>query len=173
MKIIAFSGLSRTGKTTAVNELAIKYKSEWNSVLIYPEVAQIYLDKHDTVDKYEFQKFIVEEEKKRLIELKRRKKLNDVDVILIDRTILDLFVYSYWRTIKGYINDWSFLSNMDWFINNSKELYDEIYFFDTMLIRDENFDDYNCEEIKNLFINTFKTVYWDKLEIYPNFKSFK
>lgn len=175
MHIIVFSWLSRTGKTRALTVLETYFKEKGKKVLLYKETANIYLEAHawEEINRYDFQKEIVDNELVRLKELKYKKENNEADIVLVDRTFLDMFVYIYRGILHGHITNSDLLSDLHEWIELSKELYDEIFFFDTMLKEDLNFADYNCDEIKNLFINSFKAVYKDKLQLWPNFKVFR
>ena len=148
MHIIVFSGVSRTGKSTAITTLAEKFQQQGKTVKIYHETAQIFIDAHPgpIVDRYAFQRFIIDEEKRRIKELQKLKENNSYDIVLIDRTFVDAFVYIYRAIIHGHIN------NPDLFeypteIAVSKKLYDTVIFFDTMIIQDKNFADYNDENL--------------------------
>ena len=48
-----------------------------------------------------------------------------------------------------------------------------IVFFDTMIVPDENFADYNNTDINAIFKHTMKSVYGEKLVHYPNNMEFE
>jgi len=91
---------------------------------------------------------------------------------LIDRAFLDVLVYIYRSIINRYINNADILSHTTE-IEISKELYDIVVFFDTMLIPDKNFADYNNKDINAIFRHSMQSVYGDKLLQYPNNKEFE
>ena len=169
MQIIVFSWVSRTGKSTAITTLSEKFQQQGKTVKIYPETAQIYIDNNPgpITDRYSFQRHIVDEEIKRLQEIQTLKSSNTYDIVLIDRTFADMFVYIYRGIIHDYIQNPDLLSCTQE-LSKSKELYDEIIFFDTMIIEDKNFADYNNDDINTIFKHTLNSIYQDKIKYYPN-----
>ena len=170
MHVIAFSWASRTGKSTAMNDLAQRFENEGKRVKVYPETGQIYIDEHPgpITDRYAFQDFIMKEEIKRIHEIKKYKEENAFDIILADRTFLDAFVYIYWAVIHGHITNADLMSNVEKEIKLSQELYDVVVFFDTMIIEDKNFADYNTPDLIWMFRHTMQSVYQEKHTHYPN-----
>jgi len=174
MKIIAFSWSSRTGKSTAITTMKELFEKQGKKVKVFWETAQMYIDAHDwkIEDRYDFERFIVEKEIERIYEIKNIKEKQQYDIVLIDRAFLDVLVYIYRSIINRYINNADILSHTTE-IEISKELYDIVVFFDTMLIPDKNFADYNNKDINAIFRHSMQSVYGDKLLQYPNNKEFE
>ena len=177
MKIIAFSWSSRTGKSTAIATMKEIFEKQGKKVKVFGETAQIYIDAHDwkIEDRYDFERFIVEKEIKRIYEIKEIKDIKtnqQYEIVLVDRAFLDVLVYIYRSIIHGYITNTDILFHTPE-IALSKELYDVVVFFDTMLIPDENFADYNNTDINAIFRHTMHSVYGNKLLHYPNNKEFE
>jgi len=90
-KIIVFSGNSNTGKTTAINFLYDTFTQRYpeKKVKKIHESARIYIDQHgggNIEDVHEFERFIINEETKRLKDLAKIKQQHEYDLIFIDRT---------------------------------------------------------------------------------------
>lgn len=169
MYVIAFSWSSRTGKSTAIQTLNKIFQQQKKTVKIFPETAQIYIDANPgpITNRYAFEQFIVEEEIKRIAEIQEIKEKNTYDIVLIDRTFLDMFVYIYRCIIHGSITNADLLSHTPE-IEVSKTLYDIVVFFDTMIIPDENFSDYNNVDIDWMFKHSLHCIYNEKLVYYTN-----
>lgn len=174
MKIIAISWSSRTGKTTAIAMLKEIFEQQGKNVKVFWETAQPYIDNNSwpITDRYAFERFIMEEEIKRLSEIQTIKEKNEYDILLTDRTFLDAFIYIYRAILHGTIKNPDILGHTEE-IALSKELYDVVIFFDTMITPDKNFSDYNKEDINALFKHSMQSVYGEKLIHYPNNKEFK
>jgi hypothetical protein len=153
-----------------MNDLAQRFEKEGKRVKVCPETAQIYIDEHQGViaDRYDFQNFIMKEEIKRIHEIQRLKQENDFDIILTDRTFLDNFVYIYWSITNCHTTKADLISNVEKEIKLSQELYDVVVFFDTMIIEDKNFADYNTPDLIGIFKHTIHSVYKGKYIHYPN-----
>jgi hypothetical protein len=72
------------------------FENQGKIVKVFGETAQIYIDKHERKieDRYDFEKYIMQEEKKRLAEIQEIKTNKTYDIVLTDRTFLDAFVYT-------------------------------------------------------------------------------
>ena len=88
-KITVFSGPGNTGKSSLIEELNKNWEYK-----VFKEIARQHFDKADNMK--EFQKVILENERKRLFELFAYTGKKD---ILIDRTFSDNLVYLYWNII--------------------------------------------------------------------------
>jgi hypothetical protein len=174
MHIIAFSWSSRTGKSTAIATMKALFEQQGKKVKVFGETAQIYIDRHPgpIEDRYAFEHFIMEEEIKRLYEMKEIKATQEYDIALADRTFLDAFVYIYRAIIHGHITNPDLLSHTKE-IELSKDIYDVIVFFDTMIKPDKNFVDYNEMNINAIFKHTMESIYGEKIAYYPNNTEFQ
>lgn len=174
MHIIAVSWSSRTGKTTAIGMMKAFFEQQGKRVLALGETAQIYIDTHQwkIEDRYDFEKYIMQEEKKRLYEIQKMQSEGQYDIVLTDRTFLDAFIYIYRAILHGYIKKPDILEHTDE-IALSKELYDSVIFFDTMITPDQNFADYNETDINAIFKHSMQSVYGEKIAYYPNNKEFE
>ncbi len=150
------------------------FEQQGKRVKVLWETAQIYIDTHNgkIEDRYDFEKFIMQEESKRLQEIQEIKINNQYDIVLTDRTFLDAFIYTYRAIIHGTITNPDILAHTEE-IALSKELYDNVIFFDTMITPDKNFADYNEEHINDIFKHSMQSVYSEKLVYYPNNKEFE
>lgn len=150
------------------------FENQGKTVKVFGETAQIYIDKHPGPidDRYAFEKFIMEEEIKRLQEMQEINKTKQYDIVLTDRTFLDAFVYIYRAIIHGHITNPDLLTHTKE-LALSKDMYDVVVFFDTMITPDENFTDYNETDINALFKHTMQSVYGEKIVHYPNNKEFE
>jgi len=182
MHIIAFSGSSRTGKSTAIQTMKELFEKQGKRVKIFGETAQIYIDNHPgpIEDRYAFEHFIMDEEIKRLYEMQEIKTTQQYDIALADRTFLDAFVYIYRAIIHGHIKNPDLLAHAKE-LAFSKELYDVVVFFDTMIRPDENFavmvypDDRYCFVILSLFIlrHLFPAQISQKKSLIPTDRSYR
>ncbi|HCB51626.1 TPA: hypothetical protein DEP21_03560 [Patescibacteria group bacterium] len=160
--------MSRTGKTTAINEVGEYFVQKGNRVKIYEETARIYLNNHqDPIDRQDMHKWIIQNEKERLNEISQLKEKNEFDIILIDRTFVDTIVYIYRNYLLGYLSDISIINELNTSVSLSNELYDDIVFFDEMIIQDDLFDDYNNPEMKAIFKYSIQKIYQQKIQHYP------
>ena len=150
------------------------FEQQEKTVKVFNETAQMYIDNHPgpIEDRYAFEYFIMEEEIKRIYEIQEIKKTQQYDIVLVDRTFLDAFVYIYRAIIHGHITNSDLLTHIKE-IELSKELYDEIVFFDTMIKPDQNFADYNEIDINAIFKHTMQSIYEKKIIYYPNNSEFK
>lgn len=174
MHIIAFSWSSRTGKTTAIATMKELFEQQGKTVKVFGETAQIYIDNHPgpIEDRYAFEHFIMDEEMKRLYEMQEIKTTQQYDIILADRTFLDAFVYIYRAIVHGHITNPDILWHTKE-LELSKELYDIVVFFDTMITPDKNFADYNETDINAIFKHTMQSIYGEKVVHYTNNKQFQ
>ncbi len=170
MKIIVFSGITNTGKSTAIRDLEIKFLKKGKTVKIYGERSRTYLDTHnrETIDIYKLQKFISNGEKERLLELESYKRENKYDYILVDRTIVDSMVFVYRALINGTMVKADILDDVHSLIKRSREVYDNIIYFHEMIKPDTRSEGFNSKEFHNIFENTMKTAYGNKLLILRN-----
>ena len=150
------------------------FEKQGKRVKIFGETAQLYIDKHPgpIEDRYDFEHFIMEEEIKRLHKMQEMKKIQQYDIGLADRTFLDAFVYIYRAIIHGHIKNPDILAHAEE-LALSKDLYDVVVFFDTMIKPDKNFADYNEADINAIFRHTMKSIYGEKLVHYPNNREFE
>lgn len=170
MKIIVFSGVTNTGKSTAIRDLEIQILKLGKTVKIYDERARIYLDSHSrkNIDIYKFQKFILEWEKERLLELENYKKEEKFDYVLIDRTVVDSMVFIYWALINWTLENGELLDDSYTIIEKSRGIYDKIIYFKEMIKSDSRSEGFNSKEFHNIFENTIKVSYKDKVDFIRN-----
>lgn len=156
--IKVFSWISNTWKSYVIDKLdGIKY---W-------EIARKHFDKLPDIK--EFQKAILEDEKKRLFELL---SYTGDENIIIDRTFVDNLIYLYYNIVIGKINyDFNFWELSD-FIQKSVELYDEVILFTEPLKKDSRFKEYNDEKFNELLKSTIRTIYGNKVKEYKNSKEY-
>lgn len=150
------------------------FENQGKTVKVFGETAQIYIDKHEgkIEDRYDFEKYIMQEEKKRLAEIQEIKTNKTYDIVLTDRTFLDAFVYTYRGILHGTIKNPDILAHTEE-IESSKHLYDVVVFFDTMITPDKNFADYNEQHINEIFRHSMQSIYQDNFVYYPNNKEFE
>ena len=150
------------------------FEQQGKKVKVFDETAQIYINNHPgpIEDRYIFEKFIMEEETKRLYEMQEIKKTQQYDIVLADRTFMDAFVYIYRAIIHGHITNPDILAHTKE-IELSKEVYDVVVCFDTMIHLDKNFADYNETDINAIFRHSMHSVFGDKLLYYPNNREFE
>jgi len=170
MEIIVFSGITNTGKSTAIRDLETQILKAGKTVKIYDERSRIYLDSHSrkNIDIYKLQKFILEWEKERLQELEFYKKEKKFDYILVDRTATDGMVFIYWALINWTLKNAELLDDSHSIIEKSREIYDKIIYFYEMIKTDSRAEGFNSKEFHNIFENTIKTAYKDKVNFIRN-----
>gem|GEM_PF-3506853 len=170
MKIIVFSGITNTGKSTAIHNLETQILKAGKTVKIYGEHARIYLDIHgrETIDIYKLQEFISNGEKERLLELESYKKEDKYDYVLVDRTVVDSMVFVYRALINGTMNNADILNDIHSVIEKSRGIYDKIIYFYEMIKSDSRAEGFNSKEFHSIFENTMKATYGDKVEIVRN-----
>ena len=157
-KITVFTWPWNTGKSTLIENL----NKEW-SYKVYKEIARQHFDKADNMK--EFQKVILEEERKRLFELFSYTEKKD---ILIDRTFADNLIYLYWNIINWKIEDEFDFGELSSDISDSIDIYDEVILFTEPFKNSNRFEDYNSSNFNKLFITTIRTIYWGKVKEYKN-----
>ena len=157
-KITAFSWPWNTGKSSLIEEL----NKNWN-YKVCKEFARQHLDKVENIK--EFQKAILEDERKRLFKL--LSYTGDKD-ILIDRTFFDNLVYLYRIIINWKMWDEFDFGNLADNITDSVDIYDEVILFTEPFRDSEKYKLYNNQYFNILFITTIKIIYWDKVEEYKN-----
>lgn len=172
-KIIVFSGNSNTGKTTAINFLYEKFVTEYpnKKVVKMHESAREFINQQEggiIKDVHEFETFIIQEESKRLQDLKDIKEHNTYDFVFIDRTWLDAIIYSYWNLINGNINRIDYVHDYHQILTTGRDLYDRVIFFTTPIKIDKRFPIYNNEHINAVFEHSVRFRYGDKVIIYTN-----
>jgi len=172
-KIIVFSGNSNTGKTTAINFLYDTFTQRYpeKKVKKIHESARIYIDQHgggNIEDVHEFERFIINEETKRLKDLAKIKQQHEYDLIFIDRTWLDAVIYSYRNLINGNITWIDYVSNYHEILVQGRELYDHVIFFTTPIKQDNRFPIYNNEHINAVFEHSIRFWYGEKVIVYTN-----
>lgn len=170
MHIIVFAWPSRTGKTTTIQTLAQRFSEEGMRVCVFEETAQKYLDQYkgEQIDRYAMQRYIADQEMARINDLQSIKNAGQYDIVLVDRTIADMFVYIYWAIIHGWITNGDVLSNVDKELEISKNIYDTIIYFDKMLIEDKAFADYNNPKLNAIFSATLLQIYGSKIQSYTS-----
>ncbi len=171
-KIIAFSGNSNTGKTSAINYLKDHYGTLHPELKIHllGETAREYIELHNWVvdDVHAFEEYIIAREQERLAELKSIKENNTYDLVFIDRTSLDAIIYSYRNLINGDLHRIDYVQDYDPILKLSKSLYDNVVFFTTPIKVDSRFPIYNNEHINAIFEHSIRYYYDPKVIVYTN-----
>lgn len=172
MKVIAFSGNSNTGKSTAIQFLYdyMQKHSPDKKVLLMNESARTYIDQQGGVvdDVDAFQLYVYQQETKRLKRLQELRKSGEYDLVLIDRTAWDGMIYSYWNMMNGTMGAIRFSDHPYNGLAISKKLYDHVVFFTTPIKKDSRFDHYNNEYINQLFTLSITYFYGEKVLTYTN-----
>ena len=114
-RVIAFAGVSCTGKSTMVREIAQSLVAKDHTVLVLPEIARQYM--HYT-DKPTFQAAIASEETCRLSTIMKMR--NSVDYIIVDRTCYDQLAYLEYDRQMGTVHSINPIVN---------HVYDCVFFF--------------------------------------------
>jgi thymidylate kinase len=145
MKIVAFSGLANTGKTTVIKRIADYLLQRKKSVLVLNETARKYYAYKN--NRGIFQSKIAIDEQERLIFLENLKKNNHnvVDFVLCDRTCYDQYVYIEYDRSLGLKYNVPTVRH--------KNLYDVIFLFDEQIynVTDRSFLYQDQKKIKELF----------------------
>ena len=118
-KITVFTWPWNTGKSTLIENL----NKEWN-YKVYKEIARQHFDKAGNMK--EFQRIILQEERKRLFELFSYTGSKDV---LIDRTFADNLIYIYWNIINWKLENEFDFGELAGDITDSIDIYDEVILF--------------------------------------------
>lgn len=167
MRVIAFSWVWNTGKTSAMSTIqeAIRFKNTNARVMILPETAMEYIMKVglQNVDRDAMQAYISEKEKNRLLDLKKWKDEDAYDYVIVDRTYMDGIVYTYWNILLWYPVNMNVYINDNEYRALSKEVYDHIVFFSQPIIPDLLFQDYNSEHFVSIFSETIRHMYGNKV----------
>lgn len=159
-KIIVFAWVWNTWKSYVINKLKETWKYD-----IYNEIARDLFNLLKEKWITEFQKTILEKEKKRLAELKEYKGNKN---IIIDRTFADNLIYFYWNITQRKIKDDFDFSSVSGYVKDSVNLYDEVILFTTPFKESNKFDFYNNEKLNTLMNISIKSTYWDKVREYKN-----
>lgn len=172
-KVIAFSGNSNTGKTSAIHFLHDSFikKDPSKKIKIFHETAREYIDTHgggEIKDVHAFECFIIEQEIHRLREIQQIKKNNTYDLVFIDRTSLDPIIYSYRNLINGNINRIDYVDNYQEVLTLSQSIYDHVVFFTTPIKIDNRFPIYNNDHINAIFEHSIRYRYSKNVIIYTN-----
>lgn len=172
-KIIAFSGNSNTGKSTAIHMLYEQFSARYphKKIKIFDETARKYIDAHGwwaIADVHDFETFIINEETKRLQELQEIRLHKSYDMVFIDRTGLDAIIYSYWNLINGNISRIDYVPDYHTVLAQGRELYDHVVFFTTPIKVDNRFPIYNNEHINAVFEHSVRFRYGEKVITYTN-----
>jgi AAA domain len=172
-KIIAFSWNSNTGKSTAIHMLYEQFSHRYpnKKIKIFEETAREYIDAHGwwmIDDVHDFETYIINQETKRLEELKLIKETKSHDLVFIDRTGLDAIIYSYRNLINGNIARIDYVENYHSVLQSWKQLYDFVVFFTTPIKIDRRFPIYNNEHINAIFEHSVRFWYEEKVITYTN-----
>lgn len=159
-KIIVFTWVWNTWKSYVINKLKETWKYN-----VYTEIARDLFNLLKEKWITEFQKIILEKEKKRLTELKEYKGNKN---IIIDRTFSDNLIYFYWNITQGKIKEDFNFSSVSGYVKDSVNLYDEVILFTTPFKESNKFDFYNNEKLNTLMNISIKSTYWDKVKEYKN-----
>ncbi len=173
MKIIAFSGNSNTGKTTAIHFLRdfLLARNPELRIQLFHESAREYIEAHGgwgIDDMHDFERYVFQCETKRIQELQDAKEKQRYDYAFIDRTTLDCFIYSYWNLVHGDLEVIDYTHGSTNLLAQSKEVYDHVVFFTTPIKKDSRFDIYNNEHINAIFQHSIHSLYQDKVITYTN-----
>lgn len=151
MKVIAFSWLWNTGKTTVVKTLSNFLKEKWYTVFTFCEVARK-INK-DNWDQYQDDISLLEIEKAIcLIPSVNQRNINDKVVYIFDRTFLDNICYrrfnhQIWKCSYGP------RAEIEEIIEKMipTDLYDKVFLFDTPLKKHWDFREYNHRWLADIF----------------------
>lgn len=142
-KVIAFSGIWNTWKTTIIWKLSEDFSLMWFKVKVFDEIARSLYHILESEWLYKFQIAINDWEINRLEEIKKTIKEWIYDIVLIDRTTIDNRAFyeinkmTYWR------NNW------DSFSRYHENIYDLVIFFNSQIKSTENqhFLQYNNSQL--------------------------
>jgi thymidylate kinase len=170
--IVAFSGNSNTGKTSAMR-FVYDYYAEHHpeqKILLLGESAREYIEAHGGMidNQRNFQSYVFQQEIARLDHLQQLRETDEYDIVCIDRTTMDGMIYSYWNMISGYLGAIDFVEDHYVLVERSKELYDQVIFFSTPIHVDRRFENYNNDHINAIFEHSIKWFYGDKVTTYTN-----
>jgi hypothetical protein len=173
MKIIAFSGNSNTGKTTAIHFLRdfLLARNPEVRIQLFQESAREYILAHGGggIDNmHDFERYIFQCETKRIAELIEAKEKQSYDYAFIDRTTLDCFIYSYRNLVHGDLEVIDYTHGSTALLAQSKEVYDHVVFFTTPIKKDSRFDIYNNDHINAIFEHSIHSLYKEKVITYTN-----
>lgn len=177
MKIIAFTGVANTGKTTAleVMEKILKKDHPELRYKILGENAMKYISQHGwhTVDRNALQNRNGREEQKRLDTLLARRQQKKYDVVIVDRTYVDGVIYTMRNTLlelnvsnEVYITDRKY-------IQLSKKLYDTVIYFHTPILQDMIMQETNHPSFNKIFWASISLHYEEKLIEFANCIAFE
>lgn len=168
-KTIAFTWNSNTWKTTAVQDMLKYYTEAWYKVKVLWETAREYIDQFwEITDLKKFEQFIANKEIERIEELIWLLARNEYDYIFVDRTSLDICIYSYWNMISWNLENIDYLDNYQRVLRRSNILYDFVVLFDTPIKTDSRFDIYNNDSINQMFKLSINYFYWDRVITFTN-----
>ncbi len=172
-KIIAFSGNSNTWKTSAIHYLKDHYGAKHPDLKIHllHETAREFINENGgwiVEDVHAFEKYIIDQEIKRMETLEKIKKDQLYDLVFIDRTAMDPIIYSYWNMVNGSLDRIDFVDNFQDILQRSKIVYDHVVFFTTPIKIDNRFPIYNNEHINAIFEHTIRYWYKEIVLVYTN-----
>jgi len=176
-RVIAFSWPGNTQKSSLING-----HYEWEK-LISPGIGKVLLDQGKSVKIYnetargafdvlkeqwlqKFQEQIFIDECVRVGYILKDIREETFDVILIDRTFHDNFVYTLHNYLHNKIDSISHLKDID------EQIYDDVILLNKPTKSDskEEFDTYNTPEFHKYFEQEIKWKFKDKVRIFANGK---
>lgn len=174
MQIIAFSGLTNTGKSTETQwdgirqSIATEVENDWWRCLVYEETARelfFLLPSEDNgiKDLTIFQTAIRAKEQERLKELDARKKAWGNYTVIVDRPYNDSVLFNAYNRTVG-------LSSLEdtWFVDYSDKVYDLVILFTEPYKDNGRLEQYNNDEFANMFVKWTVDKYWDKVLQFKN-----
>lgn len=172
MKVIVFSWVGNTGKTSAIDLLRSSFleKDPNARILVLHETAIEYISKIwlESVDRKKMQAHIAQTEKERIDFLVEMKRIDHYDYVLVDRTYVDGLLYTYWNVLLWHSADMNYYITDKDYKKISKDLYDHIIFFSQPIKPDLLFQDYNHQEFGEIFYQTIQFIYWEKVLLLDN-----
>ena len=166
MKLIAFTGVPNTGKTTIISELEKIFSRNWYQVKVYDELSsRIYglmPNRYNNFQDYTYyQEALYHLECARLLEILKDKKERKYDYIFIDRTWYDQHIFSEWLLS---INKCRYIDKRDLWIDT--DLYHHVVLFKNPITIDSPF--YCNDTFITKFNVSIKSRYGGLVQEYNN-----
>lgn len=174
MKIIAFSWLTNTGKSTEINwdkirdSIANEIENDGRRCLVYNETARDLFEllpneSNEIQDLTVFQTAIRAKEQARLVELQNRKDAGGDYTVLVDRPYNDSVLFNKYNRIiwLSDLQDWHF-------VDYSQDIYDLVVLFTEPYKDNWRLEQYNNDKFESIFISWTIEKYGDKVLQFKN-----
>lgn len=172
MKIIAFTWPSNTWKTTAIEDTykVIMERNPTANVYVFHEHALPYYQEHkDNPEKMKLmQTYIYHKHKERLYLLEEMKKKREYTHVLLDRTILDGYIYLQRFVLHGKDYFRGLYEDISDQIIQSRKLYDTVILFTKPLAPCKTAPDINNHHFNVVFKHMIEQVYGNAVITYEN-----